>query len=284
MKTFVNVLKVLSVAALVSSCAYENDPGLKPKADPNANQTVNDAYDKKSNAEVLTAKYKTLGVECAISSAVATADQGSADGDAQAADATTPPAQPADPVTVSPDGKSLTVDFIAQQKKDAKLEQPIEKSLLDVVKDAQGAAESNVTVKLKISPITFDATTKKDEPNKKIWIMKHSPKLQVTATFSISGKENFSLEPVSVDVLEKLESKVVFGHSGGNGRPSLVHSLTCKSLGGELQKDEDKDQWLDLDCAVPVPDTASNVKKAAYKLNCQPATPPATEGAPAPTK
>jgi hypothetical protein len=77
MKTFVNVLKVFSVAALLTSCAYEKDPGLLPKV---GDQTI-DKLAGKPALDVINAKYKTLSAVCTL---------------------TAKPAPPAPPVTPDP--------------------------------------------------------------------------------------------------------------------------------------------------------------------------------------
>jgi hypothetical protein len=69
MKTFVNLLKVFSLVALLSACAYENDPGLLPKI--TGKQDTIDPLKGKSPVEVLKTKYKTLSAVCEMTVALA---------------------------------------------------------------------------------------------------------------------------------------------------------------------------------------------------------------------
>src|SRR4051794_38687314 len=72
MKTFVNLLKLLALATIVTSCAYEPDPGLVPKV------TIDnkDILSGKPTGEVLKTKYTTLTAVCSLAERPAAAPQG----------------------------------------------------------------------------------------------------------------------------------------------------------------------------------------------------------------
>jgi len=281
MKTFVNTLKVLSVAALVSSCAYENDPGLAPKADPNAKPAVNDILKGKTSAEVLTAKYKSLTAECSITSTVASAPpeppagepppEAPADPSApSAATSEAPPATP--PKPVDPQGEKVVINFIDQQKVDAELKEAIPAQVV-----RQGA-DTTVTVDLTVKPVTFAPDfTKKENDGKLVYVMKYTPQLSVDAKLSVTGKNATQVTVKNLEVLENIPFTAELARTGAD-REETVHTLNCL-VKGEVEKPELQGQWLKVECDKELPADAKAEMKAAFELNCKKPAPP-TQPAP----
>lgn len=271
MKTLVNLLKVLSVATLVSSCAYENDPGLAPKLDPNAKPAVNDPYAKMKTPELLVAKYSALTAECAIESNLAEVE-----GDVTAeteAPAPTPAPPSTPPKPVDEQGAKTVLNIIDQQKVDAELTQDMTTSMIAEIKPADDQpAESTVTVKLAVKPVKFvpDETKKIGTA---VYVLKHSPKLMASATFTMAGKNAVELDPTDIEISENIKLEKVLARTGAD-REKRVHKLTCLLKGQVTDKPEAQGQWLMVDCAAAAPGDDKPEEKKVYAAHCPKDTPP----------
>ncbi len=277
MKTFVNLVKVLSVAALVSSCAYENDPGLAPKADPNAKPAVNDPYANLNAPALLQAKYKTLTADCSIESKLAEAS----DDAAAETEATTPaPAPPSTPPKpVDEQGARTIINWVDQQKVDAELKAEVPTQMVLEIKAAdQQTVESTVTVKLASKPVAFvpDETKKIGTA---VYVLKHSPKMSASVTFTMAGKNAVELDPTDVEIAEGIKLTKVLARTGAD-REKLVHTLACDLKGEVTDKPEAQGQWLMVDCSKAAADYDSKpAEKAIYATNCkkEESAPPAAQ-------
>lgn len=269
MKTFVSLLKVLSVAALVSSCAYENDPGLAPKPDPNAKPAVNDPYAKMAPPELLTAKYKALTADCSIESTLADA---SGDVAAETEAETPPTAPPPEEPPVANQGPRTVINWVAQQKVDAELKQEVPAQMVLEIPAADQSVESTVTVSLASKPVTFipDETKKIGTA---VYVLKHSPKMTASVTFTMSGKNAVELDPSDIEISEKIKLTKVLARTG-DGREKRVHTLSCMLQGEVTDKPEAQGQWLMVDCAAAAPGDDKPEEKKVFAAHCPKDTPP----------
>jgi len=295
MKTFVNLLKLLALATIITSCAYEPDQGLLPKAKTDSI----DVLDKKPAGEVLKTKYTTLSAVCKLQVQAAPpasgtgvtggADSGNGTGDINAeTDGSTanpegngpPPAAPqaeqADAPVVTPPSNAasdtVTVNFMAQLAKDPKLANKITDAvmILDISSSSSGTTSATttvpttkrVTVNLTVEPLTFkdNETLAVDSV---VYVMKHSPRMSATAaiTTDSSGTAGAS-DTQTVSVIEGIQSKVDSAKAGV--------SIVCDLKGTPDDKNElVKGQWIKVDCKKNEADFTDNAEKAIFKLNCK---------------
>jgi len=286
MKTFVNLLTLAALATIVTSCAYEPDPGLAPKV------TIDnkDILLNKPASEVLKTKYTTLSAVCSLQVKPTAPPHGfgtQPEGDATAeTDGSTvnpqgsgpapaaPQAEQADAPVVTPDpgaaSDTVTVNFIAQLAKDSKLENKIEAALLlDIPASTSGTASATTTVparkvsvKLTVDPLTFK-DTETLAIDDVIYVMKHSPRMKATASITTdsSGTAGAS-DTQTVSVVEGIQSKVDSDKTGV--------TILCDLKGTPDEKNElVKGQWLQVDCKKDEKDFTDNAEKATYKLNCK---------------
>ncbi len=272
MKSFLNVVKVLSVMALVTSCAYENDPGLTRK-DGKATELVNDPLKGKSTPDLLKIKYTSLTATCNLSRAAKAADvaQPSAEEAPKSAEPVTPPvaAKPVDN-----QGAKTIIDFKAQAVEDAALAKTIDSAALEV---SDEHTKSNL--KLVIKPLSFQDTLTLNVDSL-VYVMKHSPELSGSFSHTYNnGTSTLSNKGVLSTINEKVPfSQVVLEETVGE--TVFEHVLSCELAGVvDAANDTVKGQWIKVDCSGAVPTDAEELK--VYKSSCKPKV---EEPAPATTK
>ena len=262
MNRSLSLILTLSIAALLTSCAYENDPGLQPKPKPSPKPAVNDVLKGKSSAEVLNLKYKNLKASCELTLVTVppTPAQDVVDTLPAPQDSSvTPPAAP-----ITNDKNKTAYDLKAQLAVDPRLEKSVEA----VMVEAQGATE--LTLKLNVKPVLFieGLNLKKD---KLVYVMKYTPALTFEYTYteqntdtrsSVKGTGSLNENIISEQVLKSVE----------NADKSIVnHVLKCE-LKSEVNTDN-KDvegQWLKIDCgSKPEPG-----KEAEHAAHCKEAATP----------
>jgi len=299
MKTFVNLLKLLALATIVTSCAYEKDPGLLPAA----HIDNIDILDKKLAPEVLKTKYTSLSAVCSLAAKAASGTTTIADVIEETDGSVTNPEgngqapEKLDPPVVTPPSTAasgtVTVDFLAQLAKDPKLANKITDAVmvLDISSSASGTASATTTVKRVTVNLTVEPLTFKDNETMAVgttvYVMKHSPRMTATAsiTTALAGPAGASdtqtagaSDTQTVSVVEGIQSKVDSDKTGV--------SIVCDLKGTPDDKNElVKGQWIKVDCAANENDIKDNAEKAVFKQNCkdgQPnlpkAPPPAVQG------
>ena len=256
-----NLIKILSVAALLTSCAYENDPGLKPKGTEGKVQ-VKDSLAGKTGPEVLKLKYKSVVANCKLEAKTAPAAVQAAE---PLAVEPTPPATA--PVTY-PKEDTVIFDLKLQAAADPALTAPVSAKLVNTI---DGHV---VTVELKLKPEFVDLTLPMD---KMIYFMKHSPQISYEYTFSVAnGKDLFVGEPSKGSINEKVEISRKVGHSKitvGDVTTDRDHTLTCV-LATEINADSaDKDEFASQYDSIDCSQTPVKGKEELYKTNCKPTAP-----------
>jgi len=279
MKTFVNLLKLLALATIVTSCAYEPDPGLLPKAHTDSI----DIFDGKPAGEVLKTKYTTLSAVCKLEVKAASGttisdvneetDGSTTNPESNGPAPAAPQAEQADAPVVTPPSNAatdtVTVNFLAQLKKDPTLAAKISDAVmvLDISGSTSGTTSATTTVKrvtvnLAVEPLTF-----KDNETlavgSVVYVMKHSPRMAATASITTdsSGTAGAS-DTQTVSVKEGIQSKVDSDKTGV--------SIVCDLKGTPDDKNElVKGQWLKVDCKKDEADFTDSAEKAVYKLNCK---------------
>lgn len=267
MKSVINFAKLLAVVVLVTSCAYENDPGLQRKT-ANPKQADSDILADKTAAQKLEMKYKTLKAECALSSSPVLVPASLLVSDA---------ADIRPPVLRNPvvnEGKKTTIDFLAQLAVDAKLEKEITgATMVEEIKSEDGTLVSKATLTLVVKPLTFEKNINL-KVGSVVWVMKHSPKLEVVATIDVAGA-NSGNDVDTVTFNEQIPTKFKL-LTTGSGSSALYHEIECNLKGEVVPEKEDlKDQWITVDCAQPAPTTGP--EKAVYAASCKSDTAPPAE-------
>jgi hypothetical protein len=272
MKNFIKLLQLLSVAFLVTSCAYENDPGLTPKV-PAGTKLDNDPLKDKKPAELLKYKYESLTAECTLSAEVITTKESSLELADEAATVT--PTPPIGPVVVNA-GEKTTLNFMAQVAVNPELDKTIDEAQMKTVVKVseEPLAENEVILSLVVEPLKFEpAATIKNVANPKImYVVKHSPKMIIHPKIKMSrGDSEVPLKEITVN--EKVPNSTELGTVGlGPFKRKLL--LSCKLDGKVTEKEDVKDQWLQIDCSAKPADDASYAEKAAHALNCKTQTAP----------
>lgn len=262
MKVLLNTIKLFSVLALVSSCAYENDPGLIPKGGL-AGQLDNDPLKGKLASDVLKLKYSNLKVECTLAKVekVDAPVEG-----AENAEAANPPAAPT-PAPVLNEGPKSTIDFKQLALIDASLAKPVEGAQLILGDMASG--ESGL-LKLVVNPLSFkDNSTLK--VGSKVYVMKHSPELSGKFTYAYNNGTTIGHNDGEFSSLqEKIEfKKVVYTEEVVATKKTYEHVMTCM-LNSEVDTKNEtvKNQWIAVDCKVkPEPNQVEETK--VYEANCK---------------
>ena len=248
-----SLLTILSVAALLTSCAYENDPGLQPKNDQAKNQ-VKDSLKDKTVAEVLTLKYSAAVAKCKLEMKEAAA--------AVVAEATAE-APPANEPVQNPKEDELLFDLKAQVVADPDLKKPVAAKLMNT-RDGQVT-----TVELTLKPEAADLTL---PMGKVFYFMKHSPQVSYEYMFSVTNGKNSVKVPGTGKINEKVETSKVVGQSEltvDEVTKKYDHVLTC-SVETTVLKDspnvaEFESQFESVDCAQPV----KKGQEELYKANCK---------------
>lgn len=253
MNRSLSFILTLSVAVFLTSCAYENDPGLQPKPKPSPKPAVNDVLKGKSSAEVLNLKYKNLKASCELTFVTVPAAQVTA---ASEDAGVVPPTAP-----VTNDKNKTTYDLKAQLAVDPKLEKNVEALMVE----AQGSTE--LSLKLDIKPVLFieGLNLKKD---KLVYVMKYTPSLTFEYTYSEQNADGRSSVKGTGSLNENIPSEQILKSVENADKSVVNHVLKCE-LKSEVNVDNKDvaDQWLKIDCAAkPEPG-----KEAEHAAHCKPA-------------
>ncbi|MGZ3690832.1 MAG: hypothetical protein ACXVAX_04985 [Pseudobdellovibrio sp.] len=267
MKNLFNAVTLLSIAALFTSCAYENDTPLQLKANK-ANEAVADALKGKAAPDILKVKYVNLKATCTLARVVKTDDQSAAQ---QADDNSAPPAPPAPPAAaakpVDNQGATTIIDFKAQAVQDPALSKVIDTAALEV---ADQTTKSDL--KLVINPLSFKDTLTLNVDSL-VYVMKHSPELSGSFTYSYNnGTSTLSNRGSIAAIDEQVPFKLVVLEETV-GTTTYDHVLSC-DLKGDVDPKNDavKGQWIKVDCSGAVPTDADALK--IYKSSCKPKADP----------
>lgn len=253
-------VKLISVLAFISSCAYERDPGLRQ--DPKAKPQVNDVLKDKANHEILNYKYQNLALNCEIVSEVASPN------DAESSMRTLPEVAVEEPAPNPPaanpvvnEGTKTKFDLVAQMSVDPKLEKEQTNAKMEVVEDTR-----KLTLKLKIKPVLFiQSLNLKVEST--VYIMKYTPTLKLAYTYVTSSpNRDSSVEgQFEAPVNEGVPFKGLFSTETVDGKTTNYYAK-C-DLKGLMKSDKDdlSTHWLRIDCSKP----AEQGKEALHAANCR---------------
>lgn len=249
MKNVFKLIQIMSLATIISSCAYEKDPGLAPLAGPDGKPASVDVLKGKTSAQVLKEKYKNLKATCELKQVV-TAIPAPPKAVTSADTQETPPVSPpievkpvAQPVIDPASKDKLSLDVVEQAKLDAELKNELS-AMLTLTGQPEGAAV--MTADIKISPVVFkELNNQKNETT--IMLRKHSPVLAMTVVLKETASDRTDeSKAISMSVGESIKmSEVLKTSSSATEKTEIV--LEC-NMSGEISKDEYKDQNLDIDC------------------------------------
>lgn len=253
-------VKLISVLAFISSCAYERDPGLRQ--DPRPKPQVNDVLVGKANYEILDYKYQNLALNCEIVSEVVVPEdtESSIHTLPEVAVETPTPNPPAGEPVVN-NGAKTKFDLLAQMSIDPKLEKEQTNAKMEVEEDAR-----KLSLKLKIKPVLFiqSLNLKIDST---VYIMKHTPTLKLAYTYTTSTQNrDSSVEgQFEAPVNEGVPYKALFSTETVDGK-GTNYFVKC-DFKGQIKSDKDDlvTQWLRIDCSKP----AEKGKEALHAANCR---------------
>lgn len=248
---------ILSIAALLSSCAYENDPGLKPKTGgDNAKSEVKDSLKGKTATEVLNLKYTSAAADCKLEMKEVKPQSAEA-----TAAAVNPPA-PTAPVT-NPTENEMLFDLKLQSAADPELKKTVAGKLTNTT---EGRV---VTVALTMKPQVGDKTVKSDS---QVFFLKHAPVVAYDYSFTVEDSKGAITINGTGEMYEKVPLAKTVGQSkvtGADGKETKFdHVLTC-TINSEIKADSaDKEEFAaqfdSIDCAKP----PVKGKETLYKDNC----------------
>jgi hypothetical protein len=253
-------VKLISVLAFISSCAYERDPGLRQ--DPRPKPQVNDVLVGKANYEILDYKYQNLALNCEIVSEVVNPnDTESSMSTLPEATVETPAPNPPATEPVVNNGNKTKFDLLAQMSVDPKLEKEQTNAKMEVDEETR-----KLTLKLKIKPVLFiQSLNLKVEST--VYIMKHTPTLKLAYTYTTSSQNrDTSVEgQFEAPVNEGVPFKGLFSTETLDGKTTQYYAK-C-DLKGQVKSDKDDlaTQWLRIDCSKP----AEQGKEALHAANCR---------------
>ena len=256
MKKFLNLLIVLAMTAVFSSCSKQSDAGLitEPKFD--AKPQVKDVLHGKSNAEVLTAKYKELKATCSLNAVKTTKGQFSA---MTTGITPAPPPVPENPIS-NPTENSFSYDLKLQQIVDKELSEDVT-SKLSITKDGQ-----ILQVNIKLKGIKFAESLNVDNNNKK-YIMKHSPVLSYLLDYKLVHDPTAAIVGKSEGhIYEKIADQKNAFVTLEIGPDQYNFVLECQ-LKPQINPEnpelaaEFENQWAEVDCHDPKNDAEREVCK-----------------------
>ena len=263
MKVLLNTIKLISVLALVSSCAYEPDPGLTPK-DAKAGQLDNDPLKGKTASDILKIKYSSLKAECTLTRVEKMDDPADpvVPEEIQTVEGVTPPVAP-----VLNEGPKTTIDFKLVAAADDTLSKPIEDAQL--ILGDMNSGEGGI-LKLVINPVSFkDNLTLK--MGTKVYVMKHSPELSGKFNYAYNNGTTIGYNEGEFTALqEKVEfNKLVYKEEVVASKKTFEHMLSCMMSSEVDPKNETvKNQWISVDCTVK-PEPAQVEETKVYEANCK---------------
>ena len=253
-------VKLISVLAFISSCAYERDSGLRK--DPRPKPQVNDVLVGKANYEILDYKYANLDLNCEMISEVAEPESGeSSIRPLPEVVAETPAPKPPAIEPVTNNGPKTKFDLLAQMSIDPKLEQEQTNAKMELVEDSR-----KLTLKLKIKPVLFiQSLNLKVEST--VYIMKHTPTLKLAYSYvtETQSRQSSVEGQFEAPVNEGVPFKALFSSETVDGKTTNYFAKCDLKAQIKSDKDDLATQWMRIDCSKP----AEQGKEALHAANCR---------------
>lgn len=246
MKICTNLIMMVALATIFTSCAKEGSPDLQAKIKNDPKPQVMDVLKGKPKAEILKMKYQLLKATCALNTVKTTKGSFYAD---SSGITPLPPVAPENPIS-NPSENILVYDLKLQQLVDSELTKDV-KSKLSVTKDGR-----NLDVDITIKAVTFQDSLNIAN-NQKRYFMKHTPVLSYLAEYRLSHADQAVIVGSSEGkIYEKIEGQKNTMISIEIDPDRYNFALECSlertiNASNPAHAAEFENQWVEVDCQAP---------------------------------